>query len=502
MIDNKLILKNSAYLYIRMLLILVVNLYTSRIVLMKLGISDYGIYNVVGGFVGMFALLSNSLSNSISRFFSVSLGRYSEDKISDVFSTSFAIQIVMAIFVLLLLEIFGVWFLNYKMVIPEERLFITNWVFQLSILSFIINLISVPYNALIVAYERMNFFAYISILEVLMKLFAVLFLSLINYDSLLIWSIELTIISLAVRCIYGKYCKLNFPCCKIKLKINKKLFKEVGSFAGWNFIGESAGILRNEGVTILLNLYFGPIVNAANGIAMQVNSIVAQFSNNFLTAINPQIIKGYASGEIEKTFRLVISTSRLTFFILFIIVIPIFVSTDYLLRLWLGKIPNYSVVFVQLVLVLTIIEALSLPIISLKKAIGNMKNYQLTIGLIHLLNFPISLLLLSFGMKPYFVFYIAIFLCLINTSIRLQMLKKDISFPVNVFFREVLVKVAFVAFVDIIILIGIYYIYSLDSFYTILVSFLVSMIIVWLFGLNNFEKNMIIKLLIRRKKAK
>lgn len=295
--NNKRIAKNTLFLYLRMFLMMAISLFTSRVVLSTLGVSDYGIYNVVGGVVAMFGLLSGSITNSITRFLTFELGKEDYEQIRKVFSTSLNVMFILSAVIFVVGEIVGIWFLNYKMNIPEGRMYAANWVFQCSLVTFIISLISIPYNSTLVAHEKMSAFAYISIFEVVMKLLIVYSLYISPFDKLKTYVVLLLLLSAVIRFIYGYYCKEHFQEVKYHFVYDKALLKQMTSFAGWNFFGQGAYMLNNQGVNILINLFFGVTVNAARGIATQVNSAVFQFVTNFMMALNPQITKSYATGK-------------------------------------------------------------------------------------------------------------------------------------------------------------------------------------------------------------
>lgn len=448
--NNKRIAKNTLLLYFRMLFLMAINLYTSRVILNTLGVEDFGIYNVVGGLVTMFSILSSSLSSAISRFITYELGSNNIYKLKKIFSTSISTQIFLSILIALLIEFIGVWFLNNKMTIPDSRIVAANWVLQFSTITFIINLISIPYNATIIAHEKMSAFAYISIIEALGKLAIAVLVVISPIDKLIFYSILMCFIALIVRSIYGYYCKQHFSECSYHFLWDKNLVKEMFSFAGWNFIGAAAGVLRTQGVGVLLNMYFGPIVNAAQGIAIQVNNAINSFSSNFLMAVNPQIIKSYSQKDLKRAFGLAMQASRFAFLLLSILSVPIILETDYILNLWLKTIPNYSVNFIQLILILTIIESISLPLITMQQATGKIRNYQIIVGSMHMLNFPISFILLHMGLQPNIVYIVAIILACTTFYARIYMLKRTVDISIRTFHKEVLLRLFFVT-----ILIGI-----------------------------------------------
>lgn len=436
--NNKRIVKNTLMLYIRMLFLMVVNLYTTRVILQVLGITDYGIYNVVGGIVAVFSILSQSLSSANSRFINFELGRRNYSRLKLVFSTGVTIQLLLAIIIAVFIEIVGSWFLNYKMIIPENRLFAANWVFQLSIITFCINLISVPYNAAIIAHERMSAFAYISIFEGIAKL-AICYLVRISFiDRLITYAFFICLIQLVVRFIYTWYCKKYFEECSFNFVLDKPLMKELFSYAGWNFIGASAAILRTQGSNILINLFVGPIINAAQGIANQINQAFTGFSGNFLVAVNPQITKSYASGDIKYMNTLVNQSSRLSCYLLILLSFPIILNINGVLSVWLKTVPEHASSFASLTLILTIVEAISQPLMTAQLATGSVKYYQISVGGITLLNIPISYVLLKLGYSPESYLLVAITLSVLCLCVKLIIVRYYLQFSILKFIKEVL----------------------------------------------------------------
>ena len=375
--NNKRIARNTLLLYFRMLFMMAVSLYTSRIVLNALGVEDFGLYNVVGGVVAMFSLLSGSLSTAISRFITYELGKGQQGNLNKIFSSAVTIQLILAGIIILFAELIGVWFLNTQMTIPASRLLASNWVFQISLLTFVINIISIPYNACIIAHEKMSAFAYISILEAMGKLITAYFITISPMDKLIFYSLLMCGIALLVRFTYGYYCKNHFYECNYHFSWDKQLLKQMFSFAGWNFIGTASAVLRDQGGNILINIFCGPIVNAARGIAFQVNNAVLGFVSNFMTALNPQITKSYAGNNHKYMMTLIFQGARLSFYMLLILSLPILLNTQYILELWLKTVPEHSVLFVQLVLILAMSESISYPLITAIQATGRIRNYQL-----------------------------------------------------------------------------------------------------------------------------
>ncbi len=450
--NSKRIAKNTLLLYIRMIFLMLVSLYTSRVVLAALGVDDYGIYNVVGGIVTMFTVISASLSTAISRFITFELGKENQQRLNTIFSTSIIIQIIMAIAIAVLVETIGMWFLLNKLVIPPDRLSAAQWVLQISLFTLIINLISIPYRAAIIAHERMGAFAYISIFEALGQLLISYFISIAPIDKLIFYAISMSLIAIIVRFIYSIYCNKHFEECKFRFVFDKRLFKEMFSFAGWNFIGSSAGILRDQGGNMLLNIFAGgPIVNAAVGISNQVKHAVILFSTNFMMAMNPQITKSYASGNREYMMNLIFKGARYSFYLLLTISLPILISTPYILELWLKDVPDYTVVFVRLALVIGMVESLSNPLITAMLATGKVKKYQIIVGGVQLLNIPISYLFLNLGFSPTSVLIVALALSFVCLFFRLYLLQEMIDLSFIKYFKNVFVNVMVVTLISVIL---------------------------------------------------
>ena len=445
--NNKRIAKNTLLLYVRMFFLMAVSLYTSRVVLQALGVEDFGIYNVVGGIVTMFSMLSGSLSASITRFITYELGRGNTESLNRIFSTSLTIQLGLSLVVVLLAETVGLWFLNVKMNIPEARMAASNWVFQLSVLTFVINLLSVPYNACIIAHERMSAFAYISILEVLAKLIVAYLITMSPMDKLVFYAMLMCVVALLVRLAYGYYCSRHFGECHYHFQLDKALLRNMSGFAGWNFIGAASGVLRDQGGNVVINLFCGPAVNAARGIAFQVNAAVQGFVVNFMTALNPQITKSYASGDRQYMQALVFQGARLSFYMLLLLSLPVLTNTRFILDAWLGVVPEHTVPFVRLVLLLGMSEAISQPLITAMLATGRIRNYQLIVGGLQMMNLPVSYVLLRWGFLPETVFVVAIVLSQCCLAARLWLLKRMIGLPVRTYLSKVYLNVLMVTLV-------------------------------------------------------
>lgn len=443
--NNKRIAKNTLMLYFRTLFIMGVSLYTSRIILNVLGVENFGIYNIVGGVVAMFSLVNASLSSASQRFITFELGKSSDQKLRETFSVIVTIHFALTIVIFILAETIGLWFLNTHLNIASSRMGAANWVYQCSLLSFLIGLISVPYNASIIAHERMKAFAYIGIIEVVLKLIIVFVLYLGSFDKLKFYAILVLSVSIMVRLLYGYYCKRNFDECKFRLLWNKDLFLKIASFSGWNFIGTSSFLLKTQGVNILLNIFYGVVVNAAMGIALQVQSAVSGFVGNFMTALNPQITKSYARNDQKYMMNLVLQGARFSFYLMFFLSLPVLIETHSILKLWLKIVPDYAVVFVQFSLVYAISQTLSNTLITAMLATGNIKTYQIIVGGLQMLNFPFSYIALRLGLPPQSTLVIAIALSFACLFARLYLLRGMINLPVFHYLRHVLLNVVIVA---------------------------------------------------------
>ena len=448
--NNKRIAKNTALLYGRMIVLMAISFFTSRIMLNALGVDDYGINNVVGGLVSMFSLLSSSLSSATSRFLTFGLGKGDKDELRKIFSTSVNIHVVLAIVVVVAIEAIGVWFLNHKMTIPGTRLYAANWVLQCSTISFAVGLLSIPYNAAIIAHEKMSAFAYMTLLDAAFRLGIVYSIYYYGGDKLILLAILLLLPRFISQFIYWIYCKRTFEECTYQVVWDKKIFNDIFGFAGWNFIGCTAGLMKDQGVNIAINLFTGPAINAARGIAMQINGIVSQFINNFIIALNPQIIKDFATGELTRMHHLIFRGTRLSYYLFMFLSIPILFETEKILYIWLGQIPAHTVLFVRLALILSLAEILSNALITAQLATGKIKIYQIVVGGILLLNFPVSYLLLRIGYSPEVTILVAIVISQICLIARLWFLRTMIQLSARAFLKQVYVNVILVTIVALI----------------------------------------------------
>lgn len=495
--NNKRIAKNTLLLYFRMLFIMAINLYTSRIVLKILGIEDFGIYNAVGGIVAMFGFLTSAMSISTQRYITYELGKNNLKQLNKIFNTSITIHAIISVIILILAETIGLWFLYNKMTIPIERINAALWTYQASIASAIILIMSVPYNATIIAHEKMSAFAYISVLEVVLKLAIVYLLLIGSFDKLKLYSILILIVQLIIRIIYGQYCKKHFLETKIHFIKDKSLFKEMLSFAGWNLWGNCAGIASTQGVNILLNIFFGPHINAARGIAVQVQGAVNQFASNFQTAINPQITKSYAQGDYNYMHNLIFSSSKFTFYLLLLLTLPLQIETKTILNFWLGTVPDYTEIFLRLILCVTLIDATANPLVVSALATGKVKIYQTIVGSILFSIFPLSYIFLKAGTNPIFVFIIHLLICILAFIIRLIIIHSIINLSLIEYFKKVILKLLLVSSISVSILIGLKNIFNDSNISNFIILCFASTVIVTAFtysiGLNKNEKILIRK---------
>lgn len=437
--NTKRIAKNTLMLYVRMLFGMLVSLYTSRVVLQALGVEDYGIYNVVGGVVAMFSMISSSLSSSVSRFLTFELGKGNLEGLKRVFSTSLSIQAALALIIVLLSETVGLWFLNTHMTIPANRLYAANWVFHASVFTFVINLLSVPFSASIVSHERMSAFAYIGILDVILRLLIVLYIAYsgLEFDRLIVYALLLVGVVCVMQTIYWRYCTRYFEECRFRLGFDSSYWKDMSSFAGWNFIGCTAKLLKDQGVNILLNLFTGPVINAARGIANTVNNVMTSFANNFMIALNPQITKSYAAGDYKYMFSLVERGSRFSYYILLLFALPMLFEADFVLTLWLGYYPEHTLNFVRLILIVTMCDILSNTLINLQVATGRIRNYQLVVGGMLLMNFPLSYFCLKMGFSPESTVVVALVVAILCLLLRLLFLRKMVGLSMRRYLHKV-----------------------------------------------------------------
>ena len=436
-INNKRIVKNTIFLYIRMIVVMCVTLYTSRLVLRILGAEDYGIYNVVGGVVTMLMFVDHTLSSTCQRYFSNALGRNNQEILNELFSSIITLYISFLAVVFILGETIGLWFVNNKLVIPEDRMYAMNWVYQLSLITIVFRGMSIPFKSLIISYEKMSFFAYISIIEVVLKLGLVSLLPFINFDKLILYGILISTVYLLILLSYIIVCKRSYRDVNGRLLWNSSILKDIGSYSGWHLFGSLSVVIKKSGVNVLLNTFFNPTINAARAISVQVMAAVETLTNNFFVAVKPQIFKLYSMHELERMFLLVERSSKMCFVLIAIIAFPVLFNTEYLLNLWLTKYPDYALIFTQLLLIESLFNSVNGPSIAAAMASDKIMKFQIITSAIMMANLPISYLFLRLGFQPYVVFLVSISLSIITIAVRTFLLKEMISYPIWRYFVKV-----------------------------------------------------------------
>lgn len=494
--NNKRIAKNAVFLYVRMFLILLIGLYTSRIILKALGVEDYGIYNVVGGVVTLLGFVNMSLSNASSRFITIALGSGDMNELKRTFNSVVTIHFIFAAILLVIAETVGLWFVENKLVIPSSREFAAFWVYQGAVLTTIIMIISIPFNALIIAHEKMDAFAYISIFETIAKLLVALSLYFIPYDKLIVYAILIAIVQISARLLYTLYCKYNFIESRYKIVCDKEKMRHIFSFAGWTLNGNLAVIGYTQGLNILLNLFFGPTVNAARGIAVQVQAAMKHFFYNFQLAVNPQIIKSYAANNLGYMHDLVLSCSRYSFYVMLLIALPVLFNTEYILYLWLGNVPKHTVSFVQIMIGVTMINTLSTPLMTSIHATGNIKWFQIIEGSILLSVIPIAYILLeSANISPEKVLLVYFSVEFITQLVRVFLVCPKISLPIKSYFKKVAIPILKVSVISCILplIISVFTENSLCFFLLMSVVCILSVgVTIYCGGMNKEERNFIL----------
>lgn len=473
-----------------------ITLFTSRVVLDCLGEDDYGVYNVVGGVVAMFAFIQNALIIAIQRFITFELGTGDKKRLQSVFSTSVNIQFLLSIIIVVLTETIGLWFLNTQMSIPEGRIGAANFVLQCSIITTVISLITVPYNATIIAHEHMAVFAYFSIIEAVLKLSIAYLLYISDFDKLMIYAVLILFVSILMQLLYSFYCRRKFEETHFRLGLDKKLFREMASFAGWSFVGNTSTMLNTHGVNMLINVFFGVKVNAARAIAIQVENAVEQFVNGFTTAINPQITKSYASKDFTYLYILICRGSKFSFFIMLIMVVPLILESDAILRLWLKEVPTYTSIFLKLVLIYSLITSLAKSMVTGILATGIIKRYQIEMNIISVMIFPLSWIAYYWGAPAYMTYVIAIVIVFFLTFVRLIELKRLISFPVRLYLSQyatVMLIVCLLAF-SVPLAIQNFVTLSILRFFLIsIISVLWTMMCIYVVGLKRNEREFLVE---------
>lgn len=455
-VNNKRIAKNTLLLYVRTLFVMVVSLYTSRVVLNTLGVSDYGIYNVVGGVVTMFGFINSSMTSATQRYITYTLGKGNIAQLQKVFCTALQIHVFISVLIIVLGETVGLWFMYTQMQIPESRMDAAFWVLQCSIISTAIMIISVPYNADIIAHEKMSAFAYISILEVMLKLAVVFLLLVFSYDKLILYAFLILMVQLLIRFCYSYYCNRHFEESKYHHIWDKALFKEMTGFAGWSMFGNLSGVLFGQGLNMLLNVFFGPVVNAARAVSVQVQGAIQQFVGNFQMALNPQITKTYATGKMDDMHKLMYRSARFSFYLLFFLSLPVLFETEFILTVWLKNVPENATIFLRIMICISLIYTLSNPLMVANQATGKVKRYQAICGSILLMILPVSYVCLKLGCPAYSVFIVHFVMEFIAQLARMIILRPLIGIQVSDYIKNIYIKVLSVTGLSVVVPLIIY----------------------------------------------
>lgn len=493
--NNKRIAKNTLVLYVRMLLTVGISFYSTRLILANLGVDNYGIYNVIGGFVSMFYMVSSTMTQAVGRFLTFELGIGNEKKLQQTFSTSINILLLLSLVVVLLAETVGLWFVNYKLNISAERMVAANWIYQFSVFSFILEMISVPYNASVISHEKMGTFAFITIVKVFLTLGISLLLSISPIDRLIFYGLLMFTVSVSIQLMYWIYCKKHFSECKYSIYTDRKIFKEMFGFAGWNFLTTCASMLSSQGVNIMLNMHFGTAINAARGISSQINGTIGAFSKNFMTAINPQITKSYATQEIEYTKNLVCNGAKFSYLLFFLIALPCLLETDFLLSIWLKEVPPYANIFVQFSILYSLVDVLLNTSDSLNRASGKIRNFQILVSTTQLLILVFSYLVINITDNPIWTIAVTNILYILIFVPRVIINKPFINITFRYYYKNVLNGIIIMS-IFAVLLSSIPFFYLQEGWFRLIIVSLISTISIvsfsYLFVLTNGERKKIL----------
>ena len=486
---NKRIAKNTLLLYIRMFIMMGVSLYTSRVVLQKLGVDDFGLYNIVGGVVVLFSVFNSSLAGSTQRFLNYEMGREDVSSVNKVFQCSIMLHVILCVILIILAETIGLWYINTYLNVPLGRYDAASIVYQLSVLTFCINVLRVPFNACIIAHEKMDFYAYVSVAEAGLKLIVAFMLTMCDFDRLILYSVLILLVTVLVNVSYVIYCSKNFPDIKTKILWDRKKIKGMLSFSGWSLFGSAAVISAQHGINLVLNFFCGVGLNAAAGIAHQVTSAMYGFISNFQTAFNPQIVKLYAQKQLNDYFNLIFRASKFSFLLFWLISVPVFLYAPMLLEFWLDEVPPHAVSFCRVILIYLLIDALNGPLWTAVNATGKIRIYQILMSGIILCNIPVAILLLWFGLAPELVWISKIIFTIIAMIVRWGYLRRIVGFPYCKYITNVIIPLLLVIFLTINPL-SILYLSSFDINISICIPFslLYILFVSLIFGLKKQEK--------------
>lgn len=508
--NNKRIAKNTFFLYVRSFAIMFIKIYTVRVVLLALGAENYGIYNVVGGIVVMFTFLNKVLATASQRFFAFELGRNNQERLKQVFNITQILYVLLIIIIVIGTESVGLWFLHNKAVIPLDRMYAANWVFQFSVLSFSITLFSTPYLAIIIAHERMNVYAYVGILDAVLLLLLALSLRFLSFtmDILIVYGLMKLFLSIIIHGIYIGYALKKYRETHFCFYWEPTLAKEILSYSGWNVFGSMAGIARSQGINMLLNVFFNPAVNAARGVAYQVHNAISHFAHSFYTAVRPQITKNYAKGDMSATLSLVFSSSKYNYYLLLFVAAPIMIFAAPILELWLDVVPEHTLMFTELVIIVTMIDSMSYPLMTLAQATGKVALYQSVVGSLILLNLPISYYFLKHGYPPEVTMVVSVCVSTLALFARFLILRHIVGFPIRKFAAKILLPIT----LPTVLCYGLVYLLSItllpkseSTLFLIMklvVSVLITICVIVFTGLTKKERNMLFNMVQSRFRKK
>ena len=494
--SNKRIARNSIFLSIRMVIVMIISLYTSRVILQTLGVEDYGVYNVVCGFVAMFTFLNTSMSNGIQRFFNFELAKNGTDGANKVYVTSLLIQLLLGVVIIVLTESIGLWYLHNKMVIPEGRMFAAEWIFQLSMVGFLLVIMQVPYTAAVMAHEKMDFYAIVSILDAVIKLVLVIILPYVDYDKLITFGAFILAMHIFDFLLYFFYCKKKFAEITLRNRkekgLDKALFGSMLGFSGWNIFGSFSNMMRDQGINLIMNFFYGPVVNAARGIAMQVNGAINNLLGSILTPVRPQVIQSYARKEIDRSMRLTFSISKFSLFFLMLLALPISVEIDCILHLWLGDVvPEHTQVFCIIILATSAILIPMGALATLVHASGKMKTYQLVGSIVKLLSVPIAFVMMKIGYTPEWALIAVFVFDAIGFFVGMLIIKTLMPFSIRNYLKYVLIPITPVFIISFIVEYALHY-YMSDGILRLLVVLMagsiISLVSFYLMAITKEEK--------------
>lgn len=495
--NNKRIVKNTAFLYIRMILILLIGFYTSRVILQVLGASDYGISNVVAGFVALFSFLNATFSSTLQRFYNYEGGQRGKEGYTEVFSVGFRVHVALALFVFLLVEIIGIWYINKVMVLPSERLTAAHILFQFSVVSMVVLIVQAPFSGAIIAMERMDFFAFVSIIDAVLRLGLIILLPYIPFDKLIIYGLIQLTISIVDITIYVYYAKKKFHFIKLKKNIEKKMLKEILSFSGWTLFGSFAFLAKGQGVNMLLNYFFGPIVNAARGLANYCSGALSGFSNNIAMAFRPQLVGSYSEGNTERTFNLLLTQSKICYCLVLMLAIPVILEIDLLLSVWLGKsVPDNTNLFAILVILDSLVGVLNAPVTQVVYATGKVKAYQIGSAVVNILLIPTCWLFLFLGFDAWIVFVLTIVFSMLCHIVCLIIMHNVFDYHYKDYLKRIVFPCVMMSLLVPILPYCLYIVMD-DSFLRLtvlsIVSFTITCFLLYMFFLTDTEKSYVVQ---------